>query len=304
MRNFAILGAVLSTTLLIISAVASAQQRGPQQATPAHPKPGLEVPLITPGPGWKPCPRCENEGYMAADRKKEKVDTHPFDPHDISGIWSGDPNNLEANGTPLDLKTVPPLTPYGQKLFDAIQSDSPQWNSKDPMNICDPYGWPRWLTYDYGFEFVVLPNRVLQFVEQGHTWRDIWTDGRKLPSDPPIPRYLGYAVGRWEGDSFVVESNGYDDRSWLTNQVRRTGNTRPGGYPHSDEMRVEERYKRLNYGLLQITLTIIDPKVYTAPWTTTATTTLIPNTEIAEHFCVTSDNLYYNQSQAGTIPKQ
>jgi hypothetical protein len=303
MRNFVIACILLSATLLIVTPIAPAQQPGPQQPTAEHPRPGLEVPLVVPGPGWKPCPRCENQGYMAQDREKEKVDTRPFDAHDISGIWSGNPNDLEANGMPLDLKAVPPFTPYGQKLFDALQSESPQWNSKDPMNICDPYGWPRWLTYDYGFEFIVLPNRVLQFFEQGHTWRDIWTDGRKLPSDPPIPRYLGYAVGKWEGDTFVVESNGYDDRSWLTNQVRRAANIRPGGYPHSDEMRIEERYKRLNYGLLQITLTITDPKVYAAPWTTTATTTLIPNTEIAEHFCVTSDNLYYNQSQEGTIPK-
>ena len=301
MRKFAI---VLSATLLTVRPVASAQQGVPDQAAPKPPRPGLEVPLVTPGPGWKACPRCENEGHISQDREKAKVDTRPFDAHDISGVWSGNPNDLEANGTPLNLKAFPPLTPYGEKLFEADQSDSAQWNSKDPMNICDPLGWPRWLTYNYGLEFVVLPNRVLQFFEQGHTWRDIWTDGRKLPPNPPIPRYLGYAVGRWEEDTFVVESNGYDDRSWLTNQVQRTGNTKPGGYPHSDEMRIEERYKRLNYGLLQVTLTIIDPRVYTAPWTTTATITLIPNTEIAEHFCVTSDNLYYNESTAGTIPKQ
>jgi hypothetical protein len=305
MRNFATVGIVLSATLLTLKPVASAQQGAPGQNADANPpRPGLEVPLVTPGPGWKACPRCENEGYMAEDRKKVKADTRPFDAHDISGVWSGNPNDLEANGTPLNTAAVPSFTPYGQKLFEADQSDSPQWNSKDPMNICDPFGWPRWLTYNYGFEFVVLPNRILQFFEQGHTWRDIWTDGRKVPPNPPIPRYLGYAVGRWEGDTFFVESNGYDDRSWLTNQVQRTGNRRPGGYPHSDEMRIEERYKRLNYGLLQVTLTITDPKVYTAPWTTTATITLIPNTEIAEHFCVTSDNLHYNESTAGTIPRQ
>lgn len=304
MRTFAISGIALPAMLLTAISAASAQQTPANQPAPKPPKPGLEVPLVNPGPGWKPCPRCENEAYMMRDRATARVDTRPFDPHDISGVWSGDPNDLEANGTLLDMKAVPPLTPYGQKLFAANQSDSPQWNSKDPMNICDPFGWPRWLTYNYGFQFVVLPDRVLQFFEQGHTWRDIWTDGRKLPPSPPIPRYLGYAVGRWEGDTFVVESNGYDDRSWLTNQVQRTGNTRPGGYPHSDEMRIEERYKRLNYGLLQISLTITDPKVYTAPWTTTATTTLIPNTEIAEHFCVASDNLYYNESTAGTIPKR
>jgi len=303
MRHSALVCTLLLAVLLALSLGAAAQQGGQGQAAPKPPRPGLEVPLVTPGPGWQACPRCKNEGYIEQERKTAKVDTRPFDVHDISGVWSGNPDDLEANGTLLDLKKVPSFTPSGQKLFDALQSDSSQWNSKDPMNICDPFGWPRWLTYNYGFEFVVLPNRVMQFFEQGHTWRDIWTDGRKLPPNPPIPRYLGYAVGRWEGDTFFVESNGYDDRSWLTNQVPRGGKLKPGGYPHSDEMRVEERYKRLNYGLLQITLTIIDPKVYTAPWTTTATVTLIPNSEIAEHFCVTSDNLYYNQSQAGTIPK-
>jgi hypothetical protein len=303
MRNSALASTLLLATLAALRPGAAAQQGSLDQAAPKPPKPGLEVPLVTPGPGWKTCPRCKNEAHITQERKKANVDTRPFDVHDLSGVWSGSPNDLEANGTPLNTTAAPSFTPYGQKLFEADQSDSPQWNSKDPMNVCDPFGWPRWLTYDYGFEFVVLPNRVLQFFEQGHTWRDIWTDGRKLPPNPPIPRYLGYAVGRWEGDSFFVESNGYDDRSWLTNQVQRTGTTKPGGYPHSDEMRIEERYKRLNYGLLQITLTIIDPKVYTAPWTTTATTTLIPDSEIAEHFCVTSDNLYYNQSMAGTIPK-
>jgi len=305
MRNFAIVSLVVLATLLTLGPITSAQQGSPDQSAPKPPRPGLEVPLITPGPGWKACPRCENEGYMAEDRKKAKVDTRPFDVHDISGVWSGNPKDLEGNGTQLDITAVPSFTPYGQKLFEADQSDSPQWNSKDPMNICDPLGWPRWLTYNYGFEFVVLPDRVLQFFEQGHAWRDIWTDGRKLPPNPPIPRYLGYAVGRWEGDSFFVESNGYDDRSWLNNQVQRTGSRRPGGYPHSDEMRIEERYKRLNYGLLQVTLTITDPKVYTAPWTTTGTITLIPNTEIAEHFCVTSDNLHFNnENTTPTVPKQ
>lgn len=305
MRNLAVSLLALAT-LAAFGPIALAQQgataSGQTPPVNSSERPGLEVPLVTPGPGWEPCPRCENQGYMAEGRKKQNVDTRPFDAHDISGVWSGNPADLETNGTRLDTKAVPAFTPYGQKLFEADQSDSPQWNSKDPLNICDPQGWPRWLTYNYGFEFVVLPKRVLQFFEQGHTWRDIWTDGRKLPPNPPIPRYLGYAVGRWEGDTFVVESNGYDDRSWIADAGFQAGH-RPGGYPHSDEMRVEERYKRLEYGLLQITLTITDPKVYTAPWTSSGLITLIPNTEIAEHFCVPSDNIYYNQSSEGTIPK-
>lgn len=307
MRNFAIAAIALLMTLLIPKPVRSAQQGATGQTADAKPpRPGLEVPLVTPGPGWKACPHCENEAYKARDRKRANVDARAFNAHDLSGVWSGNPNDLEVNGLPLNTAAVPPLTSYGQKLFDADQSDSPQWNSKDPVNICDPMGWPRWLTLNFGFEFVVLPDRVLQFLEWGHTWRDIWTDGRKLPPNPPISRYLGYAVGRWEGDTFVVESNGYDDRSWLDQaRAQRTGTGRPGGYPHSDEMRIEERYKRLNYGLLQVTLTISDPKVYTAPWTTTGTITLIPNSEVAEHFCVPSDSIHFNnENTIPTLPKQ
>ena len=140
-----------------------------------------------------------------------------------------------------------------------------------------------------------LPGRLVEFFEWGHYWRDIWTDGRKLPSNPPIPRFYGYAVGRWEGDTFVVESNGYDDRSWIVaDNSRRNAQKRVGGFPHSDEMQIREEYKRVNYGLLQITITITDPKVYAAPWTTTDVIALNPNSEIAEHLCVTSDAISYN----------
>ena len=307
MRNFVIVSIAICATLLTFRLVASGQQGAAGQATDTKPpRPGLEVPLITPGPGWKACPHCENEAYKMEGRKKANVDTHAYNVHDISGIWSGNPNDLEVNGLPLNMAAVPSFTPYGRKLFEATQSESPQWNSKDPENTCDPMGWPRWLTFSYGFEFLVLPDRVLQFFEWGHTWRDIWTDGRKLPPNPPISRYLGYAVGRWEGDAFVVESNGYDDRSWLAPApALRTGTGRPGGYPHSDEMRVEEHYKRLNYGLLQVTLTVTDPKVYMAPWTTTGTITLIPNTEMAETFCVPSDTIHFNDANTiPTVPKQ
>jgi hypothetical protein len=306
MRSSAVLSFVVIVSSFLVPRFVSAQQGASDQTKQPPPRPGLEIPVVTPGPGWKTCPYCENSAHKKQDRAEVNADTRQFDPHDISGIWSGNPRDLDANGTPLNMAAVPSFTPYGKKLWEANQSDSVQWNSKDPVNICDPRGWPRWLTYNFGFQFVNLPDRILQFIEWGHTWRDIWTDGRKLPENPPIPRYLGYAVGHWDGDTLVVESNGYDDRSWLApTQAGRAGASRPGGYPHSDEMRVEERYKRVNYGLLQLTLTIIDPKVYTAPWTTTATLTLIPNTELGEHFCVPSESINFdNANTIPTVPKQ
>jgi hypothetical protein len=307
MRNLAILSMLLLATLLTLQPAAFAQRGAPDQtAGAAPPRPGLEVPLVTPGPGWKPCPHCENEAWVEEGRKKAGVDKHPFNAHDLTGIWSGNPDDLAGNGIPINMKAVPSLTAYGKQMFAAAQSESPQWNSKDPENVCDPMGWPRWLTFNFGFQFVALPDRVLQFFEWGHTWRDIWTDGRKLPPDPPIPRYLGYAVGRWEGNTFVVDSNGYDDHSWIAQApAAQSGTGRPGGYPHSDEMRIEERYQRLNYGLLQLTLTVTDPKVYTAPWTTTGKITLIPDAEMAESFCVPSDQIRFNEENTiPTVPKQ
>src|SRR5437867_7524418 len=158
-----------------------------------------------------------------------------------------------------------------------------------PVN-CDPAGWPRLYTDNYGFEFIMLPDRVIQFFEIGHTWRTIWTDGRKLPAEPPEPRWMGWSVGHWEGDTFVIESNGYDDRSWLDA-------ARPdGGWTHSEDMRIVERVRRVNYGMLEWEMTVIDPKTYTQPWVTPkATIKLVAGTELGEDFCVPSDYKQFNQ---------
>jgi hypothetical protein len=272
MRTILILG--ISFALLAFSPFALAQRSG------------LDVAPLTPGPGWKTCPRCQNNARIADDRKKAAVDTHPFDPHDLSGVWGN-------NGIPWDLKARPPLTPEGQKLLATLIKEVNQANENspplnDPLIICDPLGNMRSFGYNYGMEFVQTPDRVLQFFEWGHTWRTIWTDGRKLPDDPPVDRFYGYNVGRWEGDTFVVESNGYDTRALIGSDA-----TRPL-FPHSSTMKVEERYKRLDYGRLQATITIIDPQVYTKPWTTTGTIELLPNAEIWEYSCVPSESNEFN----------
>ena len=256
-------------------------------------EPGTEVQEVTAGPGWKTCPRCQNNGHIKAAREKYKVDGHPFDPHDLSGIWGN-------NGINLDFKTVPALTDYGKKVWETTQAiqtrpEIPAMNggegSKDPMLHCDPLGYPRSYTYTYGMEIITLPDRILQFWEWGAYHRTIWTDGRKLPDDPPQPRFYGYAVGHWEGDTFVVESNGYDDRSWL-DQDRRNMQR---GMPHSEDMKIVEHWRRPNYGTLEMELTINDPKVYTKPWTTKGSETLRPGTELSEYYCVPSDSEQYNQ---------
>lgn len=267
---------VMAAFILALTSTCWAQGR-PQ--SPSSPEKEL-----LPGPGWKTCPRCQNPSQFKAANEKYKVEGHAFNPHDLTGVWGN-------NGLPLDMKSVPPMTPEGQKLFEATKSDIPTTNGKDGMLICDPLGYPRWFAYNYGVEFAMLPDRVVQFFEWGHTWRTIWTDGRKLPTDPPQQRWLGYAVGHWEGDTFVVEGNGYDERSWLSEDRRN----RIRGFAHTDELRTVERYKRTSYGNLEAEMTITDPKVFAQPWVTKGKMELRPGAELWEYFCVPSESDDYNK---------
>jgi hypothetical protein len=226
---------------------------------------------------WLPCPRCQTDAQRAA---AENVTDQPFDALDLSGVWGRGGVRLSDD--------VPPMTAWGQAKFDAAKPGMgpravPLGN--DPMMLCDPLGYPRWLNYNYGMEFIHLPNRTLQFFEVYHTHRTIWTDGRGLPEDPE-PRWLGYSVGTWEGDTFIVESSGFDERSWLDTQ----------GHQHSEAMSVVEHYRRLSHGSLEVTLTIDDPQTYTEVWVTTATVSLSPGTEMGEYFCVPSDEALYRST--------
>ena len=259
-----------------------------------------EVTDIAPGPGWKPAPRRHSKEARAKDRV-QYIEGKKNDPHNLTGVWG-------ENGIPLNTKTAPPYTPYGEQLATQTQADIstagiPIDGSKDPQEICDPMGFPRLFAFNYGFEFIQLPDRMLEFFEWGHTWRTIWTDGRKLPPSPPQNRFMGYAVGHWEGDTFVVESSGFDDRSWI-NRDERNGHQR--GFVHSDEMRIVERYRRPSYDVLEATLTITDPKVYTTPWVSNGRAFLYPGTELSEYFCIPSEEKDFQNTvsrpAAGAVP--
>ena len=226
---------------------------------------------------WRPCPRCMSD--QQATEAAARLKGQPFTARELGGPWGN-------NG--LGFSPAPPMTPQGQAKYDAAKPGMgpravPLGN--DPMMICDPLGYPRLLNYNYGMEFVHLPGRTLQVFEFGHTFRTIWTDGRALPADPD-PRWLGYAVGRWDGDTFVVESSGFDDRTWLTTQ----------GHQHSARMRLVERFRRVAADTLEVSLTIDDPETYTKPWVTTGRLRLLPAAEIGEYFCVPSEEEAYRKT--------
>ena len=117
-------------------------------------------------------------------------------------------------------------------------------------------------------------SRSFSYEGQPDATRQIFTDGRSLPKDPN-PAWMGYSVGRWEGETFVVESNGFNDRTTLDFI----------GHPHSEALRVTERFRRKDFGHIALQCTFDDPKAYRKPWTIAVEAGYVPDTELLEYVC-------------------
>jgi hypothetical protein len=166
--------------------------------------------------------------------------------------------------------------------------------ANDPGDQCDPLGFPRMELYELRtIELVQTANKVIYLNQFYGGWRTIWTDGRELPKDPE-PRWFGYSVGKWVDDyTFVVETVGLNPRSWLDH----------AGRPHSADLRVEERFHRVDHDNLELTVTIIDPKMYTESWQGLNKFPLHlqpPGFDISELICSPVDMAEYNK-QVGTV---
>src|SRR6266700_6730836 len=121
-------------------------------------------------------------------------------------------------------------------------------------------------------KIVQTPDLILM-LDEALTYRQIFMDGRKLETDPN-PSWMGYSVGHWDGDTLVAESNGYNDRTWLL-----------GGYPHTEALRITERFRRSDFGHLEIAVTYQDPKAYSKAWTVPLRAQLAADTELLESVC-------------------
>ena len=208
----------------------------------------------------------------------------PFDPHDFSGVWMG---RSDAPIGSLSSR-APAMTSWGQARFDAAKpgiGPRAQPLGNDPIMTCDPVGYPR-IAHGgaYPVEFVQTKDRLIEFFDFFYTYRTIYLDGRKVPDDPE-PTWYGYSVGHWEGNTLVVGSAGFNDRSWLDTD----------GHPHSDQMQVEERFQRVDHDTIEAKMTVTDPKAYTGPWVTSVTWKLSPKQEMREDLCAPSDEAKYKQ---------
>ena len=213
---------------------------------------------------------------------------------DLSGIWIGGhplpcPEMLRdgadcAEKTPLPREAIniggdlPGGLPYQPWAADLVKRRMQDLGKDDPHARCLPPHFPRAYALPHLQKFIQVPGLLIILDEFNASYRQIFTDGRPLPVDPQ-PSWNGYSSGKWEGNTLVVETIGFRDGLWLD----------LNGNPMTDAARVTERFRRPNYGTLDIDITVNDPKAYTKPWTITMKESIVVDTELVDEYCVENE---------------
>ena len=178
--------------------------------------------------------------------------------------------NIFADFKPEDT----PMRPEAAKLFGQRAAGA----VKDPGVDCLPLGIPISSLVSEVHKIVQTPGLIVILLEVDNAHRQIYTDGRKLPVDPQ-PSWLGYSAGKWDGDTLVVDTVGFNDKAWLDVL----------GHPRSEAMHLTERYHRRDFGHLDVEMTFDDHKMYTRPFSIRITHQLIPDSDILEYFCAENE---------------
>lgn len=188
---------------------------------------------------------------------------------DIAGLWQID--GLYVANIAKDIKGDVPFQPWAEALYKQRRASE---SKEDPTGYCIPGGVPRSDVVPYPFKIYNIPGVMLVLYEAVHSYRQIFTDGRDIPKDPN-PTWMGYSIGHWDGDAMVVETSGFNDHGWLDNN----------GRPATDALRVTEKFRRKDFGHMEIQVTVDDSKAYTKPWTVTLPYVLLPDTDLLEYVC-------------------
>jgi hypothetical protein len=207
---------------------------------------------------------------------------------DFSGMWEPDKNRpcppegcadmqvpLEFVNIGRSLKDGPP---YQLWAAEARKTRTEENGKDDPVSRCLPGGIVKLHTTPLFRKIIQIPGLLVTLNEMDATYRQIFMDGRSLP---PIdmPSFKGYSVAKWEGDTLVVQTTGFPDGVWLDRN----------GSPLTDAAKITERWRRVNYGRMEIDITVDDPKAYTAPWTITLIHNLVLDTELIDYICTENE---------------
>jgi hypothetical protein len=227
-------------------------------------------------------PRLANGKPNLAAPAPRRADGKP----DLSGIWQ-----LEAACPPeccADYPAAPEFLniaaklkgglPYQSWAADLVEKRAADLGRDDPVGRCRPAGALRLLTFPPPRKILHLPKLIVILSERDVTYRQIFTDGRPLPKDPD-PSFNGFSTGRWQGDQLIVETIGFREGIWLD----RKGNF------ITEAAKMIERFHRVNYGRLEIEVTIDDPKAYTKPWTIKLNQLIQLDTELLDYYCLDNE---------------
>lgn len=204
---------------------------------------------------------------------------------DLSGLWTiqtsrqGNANFPGCEPVPDEfiniassLKEGLPYLPWAAEL---VKARAKEQRVHDPLSHCLPVGPIRLHTWNGPRKMLQTPGLLVIINELNASYRQIFTDGRPLPADPN-PSWNGYSTGKWEGDTLVVQTSGFRDGLWLD----ATGN------PMTDDAKLIERFRRVNFGRLEIEVTVDDPKAYTKPWTIKLSQVIKLDTDLLDFNCV------------------
>jgi hypothetical protein len=218
---------------------------------------------------------------------------------DLSGVWMRDaPPATAMQYWIYELnQEEPPMTPWGEAKFKEAKSSFgahqyPLEETNDPvLRKCEPPGVPRVYMHPFPFQFIQTPGEIVMLFEVDSLRREIYTDGQ--PRDPGlVPLWMGSSIGKWEGDTLVVDTINFNDRTWLDRV----------GHPHSDQLHVIERFRRPDHDHLVDDITIDDPKAYSKPWTAHLEFKLRP-WRLTEQFCEDGESFMGLEKKEATPDK-
>lgn len=217
---------------------------------------------------WKNMPRTPDGKIDMKAPPRRMADGHV----DLSGFWMPDDNVKHLLNLAADMKAEEiPLTSWAKGVYQ----ERIDTNGKDHPGVrCLPSGIPEKENIPDGLKLVHTPDLLIFLYESRTIYRQVFTDGRSLPKDAE-PTWMGYSVGRWEGDTLVIETIGQNGKTWLDMR----------GLPGTESLRVIERFTRPTIGTINIDVTIEDPMAYTKPWTAKLGWKLIPDTDLIESIC-------------------